>query len=153
MIQTRAPVLNGLVQHTVRSSGRVSISVSMPACHAGELGSTPRRGAREFHSRARPASGAEQAQTDCGQRRPHLFFCWTFFVSFARSLFIIHLSFLRSAESITKRNFLSRAGAHPDSSECPSMRGRSCSTATKRNTAAESYCIEHQDTQRRQGSR
>ena len=51
------------------------------------------------------------------------------------------------------RNVLSRAGAHPDSSECPSMRGRSCSTATKRNTAAESYCNEHQDTQKRQGSR
>ena len=41
----RHPVPSWWVRYKdVPWSGRVSISVSMPACHAGELGSIPRRG-------------------------------------------------------------------------------------------------------------
>ena len=41
---------------SVPGSGRVSISVSMPACHAGELGSIPRRGGESLPTYRRVVS-------------------------------------------------------------------------------------------------
>ena len=45
-----------------------------------------------LRSRARPATGAEQAQTDCGQTRPQSFFCRTF--RFFCKEFVYHSSII-----------------------------------------------------------